>query len=138
ATTYAGTAANRCAINGNGFQIRSASGFTGSLIIANCDIRGLGSATNPSINVTVNGSGSVQLTGNVFDTFGTVAIGTNDQAQAVVRNNEFRENTLVPVTSLPTEYSSATLPVFRATGNSSAQNYFQGNNVGLSTVVFES
>ena len=105
--------------------------------ISNCDIRGLGTATNPAINVTVNGSGSIQLTGNVFDTFGTVSIGANDQAQAVIRNNEFRENTLVPVTSLPTEYAGATLPVFVATGNSSAQKFFQGNNVGLSTVVFQ-
>ncbi|MBZ5673344.1 MAG: Ig-like domain-containing protein [Acidobacteriia bacterium] len=136
-TTYAGTPANHCAINGNGFQIRSVSGFTGSLNIRNCDIRGLGTATNPSIDVTVNGAGSVQLTGNVFDTFGTVSIGTNDQAQAVVRNNEFRENTLVPVTSLPTEYANQTLPVFHAIGNSTAQQFFQGNNVGLSTVVFE-
>ncbi len=108
--TYAGTASNHCAINGNGFQIRSAAGFTGSLNISNCDIRGLGTATNPAINVTVNGSGSVQLTGNVFDTFGTVSIGANDQAQAVVRNNEFRENTLVPVTSLPTEYAGSDSP----------------------------
>ncbi len=30
-----------------------------------------------------------------------------------------------------------TLPVFLATGNSSAQQFFQGNNVGLSTVVFQ-
>ncbi|HLX42492.1 MAG TPA: hypothetical protein VKR43_03620 [Bryobacteraceae bacterium] len=136
--TYSGTASNHCAINGNGFQIRSAAGFNGSLNITNCDISGLGTATNPSIDVTVNGSGSVQLTGNLFDTFGTVSIGTNDQAQAIVRNNEFRENTLVPVTQLPTEYAGQTLPVFHATGNSSAQQLFQGNNVGLSTVVFES
>jgi len=136
--TYAGTAGNHCAINGNGFQIRSAAGFTGSLAISNCDIRGLGTATNPGINVTANGSGSIQLTGNIFEVFGTVSIGANDQAQAVVRNNEFRENTLVPVTSLPTEYSGATLPVLFATGNSSAQKFFQGNNVGLSTVVFDS
>ena len=135
--TYSGAANNHCAINGNGFQIRAASGFTGSLNISNCDIRGLGTANKPAIDVTVNGSGSVQLTGNVFDTFGTVSIGTNDQSQAVIRNNEFRENTLVPVTSLPTDYSGATLPVFYATGNSSAQKFFQGNNVGLSTVVFD-
>ena len=106
--------------------------------ISNCDIRGLGTATNPAIDVTVNGSGSVQLTGNTFDTFGTVSIGTNNQAQAVIRNNEFRENTLVPVTSLPVAYSGQTLPVFHATGNSSVQKFFQGNNVGLSTVFFES
>src|SRR5579872_2546729 len=134
---YTGTPGNHCAINGNGFQIRSAPGFTGSLTISNCDIRGLGTSTNPSINVTVNGSGSIQLTGNVFDTFGTVSIAANDQAQAVIRNNEFRENTLVPVTSLPIEYSNQTLPVFFATGNSTAQQYFQGNNVGLSTVAFD-
>jgi hypothetical protein len=135
--TYAGTAANRCTITGNGFQIRSANGFSGSLTISHCDIRGMGTATNPSINVTASGAGSVSLTNNIFDTFGTVAIGTNDQAQAIIRNNEFRENTLVPVTSLPIEYSGASLPVFRATGNSTAQNFFQGNNVGLSTVAFD-
>ena len=135
--TYAGTPADHCAINGNGFQIRSTGTFTGSLNISNCDIRGLGTATNPAIDVTVSGSGSVQLTGNVFEMFGTVSIGSNNQAQVAVRNNEFRENTLVPVTSLPTEYPGQTLPVFRATGNSSAQKFFQGNNVGLSTVVFD-
>ena len=134
---FAGTPANHCAINGNGFQIRAAAGFTGSLNISNCDIRGLGTTTNPAIDVTVSGSGSVQLTGNVFDTFGTVSVGTNNQAQAIIRNNEFRENTLVPVTSLPVAYPGQTLPVFHATGNSSAQKFFQGNNVGLSTVVFE-
>jgi hypothetical protein len=134
---YTGTASNHCLINGNGFRIRANAGFTGSLNISNCDIRNLGTATNPAIDVTVNGSGSIQLQGNVFDTFGTVAVGANDQAQLIVKNNEFRENTLVPVTSLPLEYSSATLPVFRGTGNSTAQKYFQGNNVGLSTVQFQ-
>jgi hypothetical protein len=136
-TTYAGTAANHCAINGNGFQIRSAAGFTGSLNISSCDIRGLGTASKPAIDVTVSGSGSVQLTGNVFDTFGTVSLGANNQAQLTVRGNEFRENTLVPVGSQPEDASNLTLPVFVATGNSSAQNFFQGNNVGLSTVVFQ-
>jgi hypothetical protein len=136
--TYAGTAANHCTINGNGFQIRSNGTFTGSLNISYCDIRNLGTATNPAIDVTVSGTGSVQLTGNVLELFGTVSIGSNDQAQVAVRNNEFRENTLVPVTSLPTEYPSQTLPVFFATGNSSAQKFFQGNNVGLSTVKFDS
>ena len=136
-SAFAGTPANHCAINGNGFQIRAAAGFSGSLNINNCDIRGLGTATTPAIDVTVSGSGSVQLTGNVFDTFGTVSIGTNNQAQAIIRNNEFRENTLVPVTSLPVAYSGQTLPVFYAAGNSSAQKFFQGNNIGLSTVVFE-
>ena len=135
--TYAGTPDNHCAINGNGFQIRSTGAFTGTLNIANCDVRGLGTASKPAIDVTVSASGSVNLTGNVFDTFGTVAIGSNGQAQVAVRNNEFRENTLVPVTSLPTEYAGQTLPVFHATGTSSAQKFFQGNNVGLSTVVFE-
>jgi hypothetical protein len=138
AVTYAGTSANHCSIVGNGFQIRAAAGFTGSLLIDHCDVRGLGTATKPAIDATVNGGGSIQLTNNTFDTFGTVSIGANDQAQAVIRNNEFRENVLVPVGSLPFDVSSAsTAPVFYATGNSSAQKYFQGNNVGLSTVVFD-
>src|SRR5262249_34725800 len=116
--TYAGTASNRCTINGNGFQIRSTGTFTGSLTISNCFVRGLGTATSPSIDVTVAGSGSIQLSDNTFETFGTVSIGANDQAQAVVRNNEFRENSLVSVTPLPTAYAGETLPAFQATGNS--------------------
>jgi hypothetical protein len=135
--SYSGTPDNHCVINGNGFQIRSTGTFTGTLNIFNCDIRGLGAAAKPAIDVTVSGSGSVNLAGNVFDTFGTVAVGSNGQAQVTVRNNEFRENTLVPVTSLPTEYAGQTLPVFHATGNSTPQKFFQGNNVGLSTVLFE-
>jgi hypothetical protein len=134
--TYAGTAASRCAINGNGFQIRSAAGFTGVLNISNCDIRNLGTATNRAIDVTVGGAGSVQLMGNVFDTFGTVSLAANDQAQAIVRRNEFRANTLVPVGSQPVGIGSVTLPVFTAGGNSTTPKFFQGNNVGLSTVMF--
>ena len=133
---YAGTASNRCTINGNGFQIRSTGTFTGSLTIANCFVRGLGTATNPAIDVTVSGSGAMQLSGNVLESFGTISIGANDQAQVAVRNNEFRENTLVAVTPLPTVYAGETLPVFTASGNSSAQKFFQGNNVGMSSVEF--
>jgi hypothetical protein len=135
--TYVGIPGNPCQINGNGFQIRSAAGFTGSLTIANCNIRGLGSGATDSINVTVNGSGAVQLIGNTFDTFGRVEVAANDQAQAVVRGNEFRENTLVPVGSQPEDASTDTVPVFIGSGSSTAQKFFQGNNVGLSTVVFQ-
>ncbi len=134
---YVGTPSNHCTVNGNGFQIRSASGFTGTLNISYCDINNLGTATNPGINVTTNGNGSIQLIGNVWEKFGTVAVGANDTAQLVIRNNEFRENTLVPVTNLPIVFSNETLPVLDISGNSSAQKFFQGNNIGLSTVLFE-
>ncbi len=136
--TYAGTASNPCTINGNGFQITSASGFSGTLNISNCRIFNLGTATNPAINVTTNGNGSIQLIGNVWETFGTVSVAANDTAQLVVQNNEFRENTLVPVTNLPIAYANETLPVVVLSGNSSKQKFFQGNNVGLSTVLFDS
>jgi chitodextrinase len=135
--TYAGTASNHCSINGNGFQIRSAAGFTGTLNISFCDLHNLGTATNPGINVTTGGTGSIQLIGNVWETFGTVSVAANDTAQLVVRNNEFRENTLVPATNLPIIYSNETLPVVVLSGNSSTQKFFQGNNVGLSTVLFQ-
>src|SRR5262249_44895221 len=62
--TYAGTPSNHCTINGNGFQIASAAGFSGTLNISYCDIHNLGMATNPSINVTASGTGSIQLIGN--------------------------------------------------------------------------
>ena len=135
--SYVGTPGNPCQINGNGFQIRASAGFTGSLTIANCLIRSLGSAATDSINVTVNGSGAVQLIGNVFDIFGRLEVTANDQAQAVIRNNEFRESTLVAVGSQPEDDSTDTVPVFIGSGSSTAQKFFQGNNVGLSTVVFQ-
>jgi hypothetical protein len=136
-TVFAGTAGNPCTINGNGFQIRSASGFSGSLTISNCNIRGLGTATKSAIDVTVGGTGAINITGNIWEMFGTVSVAANDQAQAVIRNNEFRENVLVPVGALPWDDSiQSTAPVFMATGNSSAQKFFQGNNVGMSTVAF--
>ena len=132
-----GDAANHCAINGNGFQIRAAGRFTGSLTISNCDLRGLGTATKPAIDVTVNGSGSVQLTGNIFDTFGTVSVGANDQAQVVdPQQRVSREHTGASHFSTH-RVLSATLPVFFGTGNSITQKFFQGNNVGLSTVLFD-
>ncbi|HKA01760.1 MAG TPA: Ig-like domain-containing protein [Candidatus Solibacter sp.] len=137
AMSYVGTPTNHCLVNGNGFQIRSAAGFTGSLNITSCDIRNLGSASTRAIDVTVNGGGSVQLIGNVFDTYGAVAIGANNSAQAVIRGNEFRANTLVAVGSQPSDTSTETIPVFTATGNSTLQKFFQGNNVGLSTVFFD-
>ena len=134
---YVGTAANHCTINGNGFQIRSAADFTGTLNISFCDVHNLGTATNPGIKVTAGGSGSIQLLNNVWETFGTVSVAANSTAQLAVRNNEFRENTLVPATNLPIVFANETLPVVVLGGDSSTQKFFQGNNVGLSTVLFE-
>lgn len=133
---YEGTQANPCTINGNGYQIRSAAGFVGSLKIANCNVRNLGTASAQSLAVEVAGSGSIQLLNNRFELFGSISVGADNQAQIIVRGNEFRENTLVPVGSQPEDASTLTVPVFIARGNSTAQKYFQGNNVGLSTVVF--
>jgi hypothetical protein len=136
--TLAGTAANRCQILGNGFQIRSAAGWSGTLTVANCDVRGLGSASTNAIDVTVNGNGAITLDNNVFDTSGAVAVAANDTSQLAVRGNLFQENTLVPVSTQPIGSGSpdATLPVFIGSGNSSAPKIFAGNNVGLSAALF--
>jgi hypothetical protein len=45
---YVGTAANHCTINGNGFQIRSAANFTGTLNISFCDVHNLGTRRIPA------------------------------------------------------------------------------------------
>ncbi|MBS1827263.1 MAG: Ig-like domain-containing protein [Acidobacteria bacterium] len=135
--SYAGTPANHCTIQGNGYQIRSATGFTGSLNITNCDIRNLGTASIPAISVTAAGSGSVQITNNTFDSYGRINLAANDQSQITIRANEFRANTLVAVGSQPANTSTQTIPVISITGTSTAQHYFQGNNIGLSTVVFD-
>jgi hypothetical protein len=120
----------------NGSKIRSAAGWTGHFIIRNADIIGLGGMDIPGIQVTVAGSNALEISGSVFDRCGPPALTANDQVPVTFSGNTLQPNILTPVTS-EADYAGSH-PSLKIGGNSTAAKLFQGNNVGVSFVVFAS
>jgi hypothetical protein len=120
----------------NGSHIRSADGWTGHLTIRNADIIGLGAMDDPGINVSAQGTNTVEISGSVFDGTGPLMIDAEDQAAVILRGNTFQPNILTPVND-EADYAGSH-PCITLTGNSTARKYFQGNNVGVSFVRFYS
>src|SRR5207302_1049211 len=52
-----GTAAKRCTILGNDHRIRTAPGWKGHVRVTHCDLRGLGTAKLPSVDLSAAGAG---------------------------------------------------------------------------------
>src|SRR5262252_1521188 len=119
----------------NGSRIRSASGWTGHLIIRNADIIGLGGMDIPGIEVTVSGTNTLEISGSVFDRCGPPSLTANDQAPVTISGNTFQPNILTPVND-QADYAGSH-PSLTIAGNSTASKLFQGNNVGVSFVRFD-
>src|SRR5499427_8074803 len=119
----------------NGSRIRSASGWTGHLIIRNADIIGLGGMDIPGIEVTVSGTNTLEISGSVFDRCGPPSLTANDQAPVTISGNTFQPNVLTPVNA-EADYACSH-PSLTIAGNSSVTKKFQGNNVGVSFVRFD-
>ena len=120
----------------NGSRITSADGWTGHLIIQNADVIGLGSMDTPGIEVTASGTSMIDIENSVFDRCGPPSLTANDQAGVTIIGNTFQPNTLTPVNDQP-DYAGSH-PSIDFAGNSSAAKLFQGNNVGVSFVRFDS
>ncbi|HEX6767332.1 MAG TPA: hypothetical protein VF103_17660, partial [Polyangiaceae bacterium] len=120
----------------NGSRIRSAPDWTGHLTLRNADVIGLGDMDVPSIEVSVGGTSTIEISNSVFDRTGPLALGADDQASIVLRGNTFQPNLLTPVND-EADYAGSH-PCITLGGNSSARKYFQGNNVGVSFVRFAS
>jgi hypothetical protein len=132
-----GTASARALItSSNGSHIRSASGWKGQLTIRNADIIGLGKMDDPGINVAAQGTSAIEISGSVFDRCGPLALRADGQAVMILRGNTFQPNILTPVNS-EADYAGSH-PSITLSGNSSAQKFFQGNNVGVSFIRFDS
>jgi len=119
----------------NGSRIRSAAGWTGHLTIRNADVIGLGSMDVASIEVTVQGANALEISGSVFDRCGPLALTANDQAPVILQGNTMQPNTLTPVND-EADYAGSH-PSITIGGSSTAAKRFQGNNVGVSFVRFQ-
>src|SRR5262249_40993949 len=102
----------------------------------NADLIGVGSMDVPSIEVTAQGSSGIEISGSTFDRCGPLALTANDQAPVTIVGNTMQPNTLTPVNS-EADYAGPH-PSITLSGGSSAAKSFQGNNVGVSFVRFES
>jgi hypothetical protein len=131
-----GTATDRARItSSNGSRIRAASNWTGSLVLRNVDVIGLGSMDVAGIDVSTSGAGGIEITGSVFDRCGPPRFGTTGSAPMVIRGNTFQPNILTPANSEANYAGSHPSVVILADG--SAPKFFSGNNVGVSYVRFE-
>jgi hypothetical protein len=129
-----GTAERPCRLDANGQQLRSTPDWTGRLVVRHGELRGLGSASLPALELSAAGSGDQFVIENsLFHACGAVHIANHGTSGTVFRRNNVRATTAVPVTNLP----SSSPPIFRATGQSAARKLFQGNSVGQSVVLFE-
>jgi hypothetical protein len=118
----------------NGSRIRSAPGWSGHLTIRNADVIGLGAMDVPSIEVTVQGTNTLEISGSVLDRCGPLSLTANDQAPVILQGNTIQPNTLTPVNS-EADYAGSH-PSITVSGSSGAAKRFQGNNVGVSFVRF--
>ena len=115
----------RCGILGNGHSIRTAEKWTGRIRITEADLKGLGSAKNPAIDVRAAGRAEVSIDGCVFDECGPLALRTDETATARVAGCTILDNSTVSVDKA----REKSFPVFVARGSSPAPKLFQGNRV---------
>jgi len=119
----------------NGSRIRSSADWTGHLTIRHADIIGLGSMDVPGIQVTANGSNTIEISNSVFDRCGPPQLTANGQAPVIFRGNTLQPNTLTPVNA-EANYAGSH-PSLTFSGGSTAAKVFQGNNIGVSFVRFD-
>ena len=131
-----GTADARALItSSNGSRIRSSTDWTGHLTIRYADIIGLGGMDVPGIQVTANGTNTIEISSSVFDRCGPPQLAANGQAPIIFRGNTLQPNTLTPVNA-EANYAGSH-PSLTFSGGSTAAKFFQGNNVGVSFVRFD-
>ncbi|MBI5423178.1 MAG: hypothetical protein HZA32_03770 [Opitutae bacterium] len=132
-----GSPSARVRLNGNGFTISSSDSWTGRLTLKNVDVTNLGVLLDPTPGIKVTTTSAIDIENCVFDATNSLDLTANGSATAVLRANDFRSNMYMNVAQFPinlTNGPDATNPVIRLLGSSTAQHFFQGNNVGLSTI----
>jgi hypothetical protein len=123
-----------CRILGHGHSIRSSGTWTGRLSIRDCEIVGLGSASDDAISLEMSGSASVVIEASTFDQGGAVHLTSDDDATVTFRDNVILENSLVQLDP----GFDASVPAFFAQGSSNAAKLFQGNRIYRSDCWFRS
>jgi hypothetical protein len=129
-----GTPEKLCRIDANGGSIRTAKDFKGKVILEYCEVRSLGTAKTPALDLTASGDGE-QITVDHcdFHACGSIYLTNEGNSATVFSHNRLRASSMLPVTNLPDQSP----PVFRAHGRSPAKKLFQGNRIEKSIVEFE-
>src|SRR5215471_14266622 len=129
-----GTADQPCRLDANNQQIRTSGEWRGRIDIRHCELRGLGTASKPALDVAAAGDGNqIVIEHSSFHSCGAVHVKNEGNSATVFRHNTLRADSQLPVTNQPSDSP----PVFQATGRSPAGKLFQGNYVAKSIVQFE-
>jgi hypothetical protein len=126
------TPAGRVRINGNGFRIRTSGTWTGHFTLRYADVVGLGTLNDGLLAIDVTATTPLTLENCNFDACGKLAFTLNGTATASISSNEFRANTLVPLSQYPDETygDQSSFPALQLLGNSTGQKLYRGNNMG--------
>jgi len=127
-----GTPAGRVRINGNGFRIRTSGTWTGHFTLSYADITGLGKLNDGLLAIDVTTTAPLTLANCNLDGCGKLALTMNGTATATICSNEFRGNTLVPLSQYPDETygDQSSYPALQLLGSSTGQKVYRANNMG--------
>jgi hypothetical protein len=122
----------RVRLNGNGFRIRTSGTWSGHLTLRYADVVGLGQLNDGLLAIDLTTTAPLTLENCNFDGCGKLALTLNGTNTASISSNEFRCNTLVPLSQYPDEtYGDlSSFPALQFLGNSSGQKLYRANNMG--------
>ncbi|HXJ71446.1 MAG TPA: hypothetical protein VNM37_01290, partial [Candidatus Dormibacteraeota bacterium] len=122
----------RVRINGNGFRIRTSGAWTGHLTLRYADVVGLGKLNDGLLAMDLTTTVPLTVENCDFDACGKLAFTLNGTATGSISSNEFRANTLVPLSQYPDEtYGDlSSYPALQLLGNSTGQKLYRANNMG--------
>lgn len=126
--------AGACRIVGNGHGIRSVGSWSGHLVLRDCTIVGLGSASTEAIALDMHGSGFTTIERSTFDASGQVHLRNYDDSTTTFRNNVILDNSVVHLDPSADKFA----PAFLTEGSGTASKVFQGNRVYRSSCRFQS
>jgi hypothetical protein len=122
----------RVRLNGNGFRVRTSGSWTGHLTLRYADVVGLGKLNDGLLAMDLTTTAALVLENCNFDGCGKLAFALNGTATASISSNEFRCNTLVPLSQYPDETygDQSSFPALQLLGNSTGQKLYRANNMG--------
>ena len=126
------TPGGRVRIIGNGFRIRTSGTWTGHFTLRYADVVGLGQLNDGLLAIDTTTTSPLIMESCNFDACGKLAFTLNGTATASVSSNEFRCNTLVPLSQYPDEtYGDlSSYPALQLLGSSTGQKVYRANNMG--------
>ena len=126
------TPGGRVRLNGNGFRIRTSGAWTGHVTLRYADVVGLGKLNDGLLGMDLTTTAPLTLESCNFDACAKMAFTLNGAATASISSNEFRCNTLVPLSQYPDEtYGDlSSFPAVQLLGNSTGQKVYRANNMG--------